>query len=253
MNSILQAGNINDFKKQCDEGNGDACATVASAYAGFAKGIVEKDMQKAIHYWKKGCDLQSGSACTTYAMVLKDEEETISTLKKACNLGNENGCLAYKQMIKMKTLQDDCFKHNDIRSCAKLGEEQFLSGDYLNGKNSLKELCELGDTTSCSNLKIINSLKNYKSLSFIEDLSKQCSEKKDKYACEKVGTFLIEINSLIRKNVVSEEKKKSTAIETMRNMLIGTLYIKEACKLGRKESCRTAAGLEKALENISKR
>ena len=72
MSSVSQAGQIDDFKKKCSIGEGDACATLGALYSGLVKGgVVKKDMKKAKEYWTRGCDLGNGSSCTTYACSLK--------------------------------------------------------------------------------------------------------------------------------------------------------------------------------------
>jgi len=247
--SVSQAGNIDDLKKKCSGGGGDACSTLGALYSGLGKNSpVEKDMKKATEFWKRGCDLGSGSACTTYAMVLTNEDERLKTLKKACDLGNDNGCLSYNQTVLLNTLQNDCLKKNDLKSCAKFGGEIFLSGNYKTGKAILEDVCQMGSKSSCSDVEKIEALKDLRKLTLADQLSKECSDKKDKYACEKVGTFLIEINSFITSNVSTKEEKQVKAQEVMMNMMMAHIYIKEACSLGRKESCRTLQGLKAALE-----
>lgn len=251
MTSVSQAGKIDEFEKSCAGGNGKSCATVGAVYAGYAgKGSVKVDMQKAKLFWKKGCELNNGSACTTYAMVLGNEEERIKTMKKACDLGNENGCLAYERMRSIKTLQKKCL-NNDIKSCSRLGGELFVSGDYKQGKALLEEICKMGDAPSCSDVKKIDALKELRKLSFAEELSKKCTEEKDKYACEKLGGFLVEVNSFVTHSLTTKEEKKEATSEVMMNMLMAQVYIKEACKLGRKEACRTLKGFESAMRGAS--
>ena len=247
LTTIGQAGNLGDFEKKCTSGDGDACATLGAVYSGLAgKGSVKKDMQKAAAFWKKGCDLNSGSSCATYSMVIEDDNERIKVLKKACDLGNENGCLAHDQTVMMQTLQMECAEKQDMRSCGKLGSEVFISGEYSKGKDFLNDVCEEGDAISCSDLKIIEESKGFTKLSAIEDLKKKCSDKKDKFACEKAGNFLIGVNSYVMSLVKTEAEKKAAVPEVMTNLMIGQLYISEACKFGRKESCRTLKGLEAA-------
>ncbi len=249
MTSVLQAGQIDDFKKKCSTGNGDACATLGALYSGLAKrGVVKKDMEKAKEYWKRGCDLGSGSSCTTSAMFIEDEDARIAVLKKACDLKNENGCLSYRQTIKLKRLRSDCLEKSDANSCSQLAGEVFLSGDYKTGKALFRDLCKMGDGASCNDAKVIEGLEGFRKLTLADQLSKECSDKKDKYACEKLGTFLIEINSFVTSKAKTKEEKQEKVQEVMMNMTMAQIYLKEACKLGRKESCRTLTGLKKALE-----
>jgi TPR repeat protein len=247
MLSFSQAGNLAELEKRCSSGDGNACATLGAVHAGLGgKRIVQKDMNKAKEFWKKGCELNSGSACTTYSMVIQDEDKRVKVLKKACDLGNENGCLVYNQTIMMQELQVDCVEKQNLRSCGKIGGEVFLVGEYNKGKEILDDMCKVGDKTSCMDLKIIEASKEFVKLSFVEDLKKKCSEKKDKFACEKVGGFLIGINGYVMSSVKTDADKKSAVPEVMMNLMMGQVYIKEACSLGRKESCRTLKGLEAA-------
>ncbi len=242
LTAVGQAGNLSGFEKKCEKGDGDACATLGAVHAQGK--YVKKDMKKAAELWKRGCDLGSASSCTTYAMVIQDEKERIKVLKKACDLGNENGCLSYEQTLLMKELQDGCVKKGNIQSCRKMGEEVFLAGEYDQGKLILDDICKMGDNTSCSELETINARKDFLKLGFVEDLKKKCNEGKDKFACEKVGGFLIGINGYVMSVVKTDAEKKSVLPEVMMNLTMGQFYIKEACTLGRKESCRTLKGLE---------
>jgi len=242
-----QAGKIGDLEKSCYGGEAKACAVAGGLYLQGTK--VKRDIAKASKLWKKGCELGNGSSCTTYAMVISDETEQIKVLKKACDLGNENGCLAYKQVVKFKRLQGDCFDKNELNSCSELAGETFIAGNYKTGKALFDELCSSGKSvSSCEDAKIIDSFKGFSKLTLISQKRKECSEKKDKYACEKVGTFLIEINSFIASNATTKEDKQAKALEVMLNMGMAQLYLKEACKLGRKEACQTLNGLRKSLE-----
>ena len=181
-------------------------------------------------------------------MGIENEDERINILKKACDLGNENGCLSYDQTLLLKTLQNDCVTKNDLKSCADFGGEIYLSGNYKTGKDILEDVCAMGDNASCMDVKKIDALKDLRKLTLADSLAQKCIDKKDKYACEKTGTFLIEINSFITSKVSSKEEKKQVLQEVMMNMLMAQVYFKEGCKLGRKESCRTLDGLKKALE-----
>ena len=104
----------------------------------------------------------------------------------------------------------------------------------------------MGDKASCSELEIINARKNFLKLGFVEELKKKCTEGKDKFACEKVGGFLISINEYVMSPLKTKDEKKRAVPELMTNMMIAEVYLKEACTLGRKESCRTLKGLEAA-------
>lgn len=243
------AGQLETFEKKCNSGEGDACATLGALYAGFSKSnIVDKDMNKAIQYWKKGCELGSGSACTTYAVVIDDIPTRIEILKKACDLGNENGCLTLKQTVKIVELNNECYVKNNIQSCTTLGGEIYLTGEFGVGKEILEEACNKGEKKACSNMTILNELKGLKSLSFVQELIHECDKTKDRYACEKAGTFLIQTTDPIMKNAKSKEEKSLAAKEVMGNTLFAVALLKEACKLGRNESCRTLNGLMAMLE-----
>ena len=148
----------------------------------------------------------------------------------------------------MQTLQNACVEKNDIRSCGKLGGEVFLAGEYNQGKLILEEVCTIKDKVSCSDLTIVEERKNFVKLSVVEDLKKKCSDKKEKFACEKVGRFLIGINDYVLSSVKTDAEKKRILPEVMINLSMGQLYIKEACTLGRKESCRILKGLEAAQQ-----
>jgi len=245
--SFAQADNLAEFEKKCTSGDGDACATLGAIYSGLSgKSSVQKDIKKATAYWKKGCELNSGSACTTYSMVIEDDNERIKLLKKACDLGNENGCLAYDQTVMMQELQVECVDQGNVRSCRKIAGELFVTGDYAQGKELMGVVCEMGDKTACNDQNIISQLKGFTKLSLIEELKKECSDKKDKYACDKAGSFLISISDHIASSAKTKADIKHVLPEVMTDLSIGQLYIKEACILGRKESCRTLKGLEAA-------
>lgn len=88
--------------------------------------------------------------------------------------------------------------------------------------------------------------KNFLKLGFVENLKKKCTERKDKFACEKVAGFLIGINEYVMSPLKTKDEKKCAVPKLMANIMIAELYLKEACTLGRKESCRTLKGLEVA-------
>jgi TPR repeat protein len=240
----VQAGELNDLEKQCRLGDGSACATAGALYVGIGNSGVTPDRDKAVALWKRGCELDNGSACTTYAMVLTDENARITILKKACDLGNENGCLSYEHLIRMQGLKHDCMVKQDLQSCRKFAGEIFMAGSFDRGKDLIEDICKLGDTLSCSDFRIIDERNEFVKLSFVEELKKECSEKK-KYACEKVGSFLIDINQYVMAPLQTKSEKAEALPEVMMNLAFGESYLKKACSLGRKESCRILRGLQK--------
>ncbi len=250
LTTIGQAGNLTNLEKRCSSGDGTACATLGAVYSGLGvKSSIKKDMKKAAAFWGKGCDLNNGSSCVTYSMVVQDDNERIKVLKKACDLGNENGCLAYDQTVMMLDLQEECVEKGKLESCRRMGEEVFLSGEYSQGKGIIKEICDFGDDVSCAYVKKIDSLFELRKLPFANDLAKKCKEKKDKYACEKYGDFLVGVTSLSTGNTKNKEEKKKALTEVMMNMTLGMVYLKESCALGRKEACRKYKGLNAVMKN----
>jgi len=83
------------FEKRCLQKNdGYACGMVGYM---LDKGIgnIKKDHQKAINFYKKGCELNDADSCTLlgyYEYKNGDKEKAKKLLKKACGLGNKDAC-----------------------------------------------------------------------------------------------------------------------------------------------------------------
>lgn len=242
-----QEYSLAEHERRCDKGNGDSCATLGAVYAGLGSSRIPKDIVKAKAYWKKGCELNSGSACTTYAMVLEDEEEMLSVLKKACTLGNENGCLTYRGIVKNKKLKEECIK-GSIKSCTALAGEIFLAGDYDNSIGLLDLSCEEGSKEACEDVSTIRHITEHTMLDlhFMKPYIDDCNMNKNKIACERVGTFYVQVNQIYQ-DMAKEDEKKKVAYMVMENMVLGQLYLEKACELGRNESCRTVKKLKKMM------
>ncbi len=245
LGTLASAATIPELKKECTAGKGSSCASLGAVYAGFGKNTgVTKDMAKASEYWKRGCDLDNGSSCVTYSLVLEDEAEKMAVLKKSCDLKNENGCITYNYMLEMDRLKPKCMDQADGRSCGELGELLAGSGDVQPGFDVIDVACGLGDKVSCENDKKIKAFSDYGSLSFVNKLKVECMKDEDKVACERVGNFLISSTEIIISSAkTKEEKTKVAKEEVMPMMLTGLTFLKKACELGRRESCRSYKGI----------
>jgi len=83
------------FEKRCLNKN-DAYACGMVGYM-LDKGIggIEKNHQKAIKFYKKGCELNDADSCTLlgyYEYKSGNKEKAKKLLKKACKLGNKDAC-----------------------------------------------------------------------------------------------------------------------------------------------------------------
>jgi len=83
------------FEKRCtDKKDAYACGMVGYM---LDKGIggIQKDHEKALKFYQKGCELNDADSCTLlgyYEYKNGDKEKAKKLLKKACELGNKDAC-----------------------------------------------------------------------------------------------------------------------------------------------------------------
>ena len=146
---------------KCKNGDGEACASLGSAYEKKLDGKQAKD------YYQKGCEYNSYDACNNLYKIEKDKEKSIATFKKICDSGISEGCdllgkiykenKDYKQAIayyakgcevnrKPDCRIDEIYKvawdtHRDLTSEAYwLG---YHKGDSKKAKQSVKEIKQI--------------------------------------------------------------------------------------------------------------
>lgn len=143
FNNFVLAGNkidLNDFKKQCNNGDGDSCSRLASLFYGnfgfqdynkafiyskkscefnsaagcmafadafnFGLGSTKKDLSKAIKYYKKSCDLGSGTGCAlagaNIGILNQNFFKAFKYYEKGCDLKDEISCMAYKTIKQLQ-------------------------------------------------------------------------------------------------------------------------------------------------------
>ncbi len=181
----------NDLEKlqnNCQENNGEACAILGISYEDGTSG--PQDLSKAISYFEKACDLDSGIGCFRlgrylaeydYAkMELRDEKKAQLCFEKACKYGSGAGCeragLTYAIMPgaenkakakefyqKAKENYEKGCEEGSGQSCSGLGfyyvSPQFQLDDkeksneyYLKAKDIFSKECKEGSGESCSKL-----------------------------------------------------------------------------------------------------
>lgn len=101
---------VKSFREACDKGTGLGCAYLGHVFTD------EKNESKALEMYKKGCELNSGTACFMYGRNLSWEASKEGKLKdevfrKACDLGEAGGC--YK-LIQVKMLSYEQSKSGDL-------------------------------------------------------------------------------------------------------------------------------------------
>ncbi len=117
---------------------GFACNMLAEMYKkGFAD---EKDIIKAMEFYKKACDSNVGSACSNIALILiqnnnsKVENVEINNLfQKACSLNYGIGCL-------------------NLGYRYEIGNEDSIN----KAKELFKKACEYGETKGCNLFNELN-------------------------------------------------------------------------------------------------
>jgi len=194
-------------------------------------------------YLKKGCDLDSGGACVMYGGLLSEKgqlDEAYKYFEKSCSLKNESGCLLFKGIQKTKNDIKLC-NNGNANSCVNVATDYILgTHTKANDTNAIVYYalaCGRGHQDSCEDMALIDK----RELHSIKVLEKQC-DSGDKDICYKVGLFYI--------NLATENKDKTSV---MLDIMSASIYLKESCKLGKKEACVIYENyeLEKAYNRLS--
>jgi hypothetical protein len=112
--------NLKNYISYCNNGQASYCNKLGFAY--YRGKILEKDDEKSIQFYKKGCSLGHEWSCLSLA-VAYNNEKSISIYRKLC-------------------------KNNHRESCTNLGHK--LSGKER--ESAYKKGCDLGDKHSCASL-----------------------------------------------------------------------------------------------------
>ena len=98
---ILNAGNIEQWEKNCENGNGIGCFNVGVSFA-FGEYGVRQDYFQAKEYYEKGCELNDGNSCKNLGVlyykgegVKQNKSKAKYYFGKACDLKLQVGCKYY--------------------------------------------------------------------------------------------------------------------------------------------------------------
>lgn len=163
----------------CENGDAESCVKLGISYS--IGNMVELDVDKAIKYYKKGCDGDNGNGCLREASIyfaaalynkklveFPDDKYIFGLVFKACDLGVSKACAS----IAGSYANDDILP-KDLVKAAKyikaaceggVGEGCTLLGShYRNGTGVVKDLkkakdytkkgCQLGDKNACKSLQ----------------------------------------------------------------------------------------------------
>jgi TPR repeat protein len=139
--------------KACQLGDEQVCL-----YRGLDE-LAENKNQEAIKYLNRACDLKLGEGCFNLGLFLKEKypEKAISFYKSGCNLGNVSSCMELQQhykdeKLKVRYLMYSCQLGVET-SCFDWGKHALKSNEVSMGKNILRRSCERGFNEACTHLK----------------------------------------------------------------------------------------------------
>jgi len=96
---------VKDYKAQCDQGEGLACAILGEKYE-HGKGVT-KDFAQAAAFFRKACDMGDAGGCHNLGVsyekgtgVKKSNTDALNYYEKACDMMAEVGCEAYARLKK---------------------------------------------------------------------------------------------------------------------------------------------------------
>ena len=233
--------------KECDI-DALACEILGFAYWGEYKALkVGQDTNKAMNYFKRGCNLDYNRSCEILGRFYSYEEKDYSKgnkySKKACDLGNGGACNTvgfhyengYGYDINLqeayKFYKKACENLKNNYGCGSLGYLYLVSksaDDFANSSEFYEKSCKFNDGDNCANLE--NFLKNY---DFIDRDYKKAKELL-KYSCdEKVAQSCGVLGTMYEFGKgVTLDKDKAKA------------EYKKACDLGYKFGCDELKRLE---------
>ena len=123
---------MDGFGKNCEYGNISICTTLGTIYENGLNGV-EKDIIKAIKYYKKACGANEYEACSnlgTIYMAKQEYKKAMELYTKACNGGETMGC-------------------NNLGAVYSLGEGAKM--DKVKGAMYYKKACDTGNWLGCRN------------------------------------------------------------------------------------------------------
>ncbi len=111
-------------RRECSEGAPVGCVILGVMYS-YGEGVT-KDEDKALDFFRMGCDLDYASACYQLGgrLMSVKKKEAIRYLKKACELGEHNACFAlWEEFRDKKYLKEACLAGVSDRACQEVFEE----------------------------------------------------------------------------------------------------------------------------------
>jgi len=164
----VYANQKNNYLNSCLNGNGQGCRDISTLYElGFG---VAKNMQKALYYVEKGCELNHASSCNRagnfydygYAGAV-NKEKAASYYMKGCelnsgiacnNIGNAymNGKGVVKNLALSETYLQKSLQLNYTSAYNNLGFLFQMKGDDVKAEKYYVKGSNLKDATACSNL-----------------------------------------------------------------------------------------------------
>jgi len=135
---------MNDEKMQllhklCNQGDGESCYKIGREYRYTSGGYYGHDLQQALKYFKKSCDLKYATGCDYVAMTYMDESFSEYNIDKAI------------KYYKLGMTKEYDYEHV-------LGSPRSLAEIYINikndiptGANILSKECDKGDDFVCGN------------------------------------------------------------------------------------------------------
>ena len=240
--AIKQMPDLEMLQQQCEADDAESCAELGIAYE---KEDTIRNIEKAVEYSVKACELNNGKGCNNIGFMLSkyangDVKELLQALtffQKACDLDYGSGCANIGNMyyngegvIKdyfqaFKFYQKAC-SLNHGSGCGNLGvlyaAGQGISQDVLKAGKLYQKACDLKDRVGCYNLAHIyyagqGVTKNYSKA--IKLFEKSC-ELNNGAACNNLGYMY--------GNGQGVSKNTSKAFK---------LY-KKACDLDEKDGCK---------------
>lgn len=168
VNVIMYAGELEDNKASCENGEAVSCYNIGATY------LQENKVKKAKSFLTKACDADFNLGCYALGVIAtrieKNYSDSIKYYSKACALGEAKGC------------KDAGLVYNDATTGKK--DLKKAVGFYI-------KACNLGDALSCNNAGAIYEVgkevqQDYKKALFY--YSKGC--KKDyAHACSNLGSM----------------------------------------------------------------
>ena len=162
------------LEKACNLGNGVSCNSIGYSYEYGERGL-EKDLFKAVKFYKKACSLNNAWGCNNLAHeyddgrggLTKNPSKAMKLFQKACNSNNGSACTSigyrYKNGVNIEQNLFKAFKFHkkscDLNSgtgCSNLGLlYQYGEGipkDLSKAKKYYKKACDLSYAKGCRRL-----------------------------------------------------------------------------------------------------